>query len=201
MPDRRKHLEMLNRTCAMWDDPRVKFYQDLDFVPEDEVSLFALGPSSRHDVIEFKWRADLHHLVRVAGYDGYIYMPEPREDDWTFKRTFPMKISTWERQRILRSTLVFGWVPREPIQLPGRMTNFEAGALTGMVLAQPEKFKDRFMIGAPPDAHKVDSEMDWIRDAGITPFDNLDEMCAEVPRRVKKLIELRKHAQESEGKA
>jgi hypothetical protein len=81
------------------------------------------------------------------------------------------------------------------------MTNFEAGALTGMVLAQPEKFKDRFMIGAPPDAHKVDSEMDWIRDAGITPFDNLDEMCAEVPRRVKKLIELRKHAQESEGKA
>jgi hypothetical protein len=168
----------------MWDDPHVSFYQDLKFVPDETHSVFLVGPSSRHDVIQFKWRADTHHLLRKGGYPGHIYIPEPKEDDWSFKETFPITIDTWERERILSCSIVLAWLCREQVQLPGRLTNFETGFLTGMAYAAPEKFKQKFIVGAPPDAFKVKSELNWIRHADITPYNNLGEMCSEVHRRL-----------------
>lgn len=184
MPSRTQHQEMLARTCAMWDDPHVSFYQDLKLVPTETHSVFLVGPSSRHDVIEFKWRANAHYLLRKFGYRGHIYIPEPKEDDWSFKKNFPMSIDTWERERILSCSLVLAWLCREQTQLPGRLTNFETGFLTGMAYANPERFKRKFIVGAPSNAYKVKSELNWIRHAGVTPYDSLEEMSQEVVSRL-----------------
>jgi len=73
----------------MWDDPLVYHYQELQDVPEDMPSVFLAGPSSREDVLEFKWRPFAVHLLRLHGFQGVIVIPEPRENDWSFKETFP----------------------------------------------------------------------------------------------------------------
>ena len=172
---------MLNRTIAMWDDPLVYHYQELQSVTEDAPSVFLVGPSSREDVLNFKWRPDCVHFLRKHGFDGIIVVPEPRNDDWSFKEQFPVPIVSWERERVLMVTKVIAWIPRHATQLPGRVTNTELGFLGGMAYANPERFKDRLIWGYPTNAWKVKSEHHWIAEiAGIAPFHDLEEMCKHV---------------------
>ncbi len=181
MANRVQLQEMLDLTCAMWDDPLVYHYQDLAAIPDDEPSAFLFGPSSREDVLEFKWRPFGRYFLRKWGFRGPIIVPEPRNNDWSFKATFPVPIVSWERERLLGVTKAVGWVPRHPTQLPGRVTNTELGFLGGMAYADPARFKDRLVWGYPPDAWKVKSEYHWIAEtAGILPFHDLEAMCKHV---------------------
>lgn len=178
MANREKTREMLDLTCAMWDDPRVYCYQNLEPVPDDLLSVFLAGPSSREDVLSFKWRPYAHYYLREAGFQGVIIVPEPREDDWGFKETFPINIVEWEATRLLGVSLAMVWVPRHPVQLPGRVTNTESGFLGGMAYADPVRFKERIVWGYPPDAWKMKSEHHWLCNiAGIEPFHDLKVMC------------------------
>lgn len=184
MANRVKTQEMLDLTCAMWDDPLVYHYQNLEPIPEDEPSAFLFGPSSREDVLEFKWRPYGVHFLRKWGFDGLIVVPEPRNNDWSFKDTFPVEIVDWEAERALAVKKAVGWLPRHPTQLPGRVTNTELGFLGGMAYAAPERFKDRLIWGYPTDAWKVKSEHHWIsRIAGVQPFHDLEKMCKHVALR------------------
>ncbi len=182
MANRNKTQEMLNLTCSMWDDPRVYHYQELQAVPDDVASVFLAGPSSRDDVLNFKWRPYAVHHLRKHDFTGIIVVPEPREDDWSFKYNFPMPIVRWEKERLLlqvKKAVV--WLPRHQTQLPGRVTNTELGFLGGMAYADPKRFKDRLIWGYPRDAWKVKSEHEWIAvTAGIEPFHDLEEMCRHV---------------------
>lgn len=188
MADRHETKRMLDLTCAMWDDPHTYFYQNLNFAPEGVPSVFLVGPSSRQDVLEYKWRAFAHHYLRKAGYEGVIYIPEPRNNDWSFKATFPMKIVNWESTRILHCDIVMSWTARHEVQLPGRVTGTENAFLAGMAFACPDKFKERFVIGYPPDSWKANSEKHWISGiAGIKPFDDLEPMCYHVAARLQQL--------------
>ena len=178
MPNREKTQEMLGLACAMWDDSLVYCYQNLEPVPDDMLSIFLAGPSSRDDVLNFKWRPYARHYLREAGFQGIIIVPEPRNDDWSFKETFPTEIVEWETTRLLQVTLGFIWIPRHPVQLPGRVTNTESGFLAGMAYANPERFKERMIWGYPTDAWKVKSEHHWICNvAGIKPFHDLKTLC------------------------
>ena len=181
MANREKTQEMLDLTCAMWDDPLVYHYQNLEPIPEDVPSAFLFGPSSREDVLEFKWRPYGCYFLRKWGFGGPIVVPEPRNNDWSFKDTFPVEIVDWEAERALGVKKAVGWLPRHPTQLPGRVTNTELGFMGGMAYADPERFKDRLIWGYPHDAWKVKSEHHWIsRIAGIQPFHDLEEMCKHV---------------------
>ncbi len=181
MANRETTRQMLTFTCAMWDDPFVLHYQELQPVPEDVPSVFLVGPSSREDVLNFKWRPFAVHFLRTHGYKGIIIVPEPRNDDWSFKDSFPVPIVSWERERVLSVQKVVAWVPRHPTQLPGRVTNTELGFLGGMAYANPERFKDRLIWGYPRNAWKVKSEHHWIAEtADIQPFHDLEEMCKHV---------------------
>lgn len=177
MANRHETQRMLDLTCAMWDDPLVYFYQNLDFAPDGKKSVFLVGPSSREDILEYKWRAPVHHLIRQGGFDGVIYVPEPRENDWSFKETFPMEIIDWEIPRVLSSTLILSWFCRHPVQLPGRVTATETAFLAGMAYADPSRFKERLLLGHPTGAWKVKSDMRWAAKAGIQPYHDQVTMC------------------------
>jgi hypothetical protein len=173
---------MLDLTCAMWDDPLVYHYQELQDVPDDMSSVFLAGPSSREDVLEFKWRPRAVELLRLYRFTGVIVVPEPRENDWSFKETFPTEIVSWERKRLLLQVkkVVF-WIPRHQTQLPGRVTNIELGFLAGMSYADPERYKKRLVWGYPETAWKVKSEDHWVHDtADIKPWHHLEAMCKHV---------------------
>lgn len=181
MANRERTQELLELACAMWDDPLVFCYQDLGFATEEIPSVFLAGPSSRHDVLEFKWRIFEVRYLREAGFQGAIYIPEPRNDDWSFKDKFPLAIVEWESQRILRASIVSVWLAREQVQLPGRVTNTEIGFLGGMAYADPERFKKRLIWGHPPNAWKVKAERHWIGNvADIEPFSDLKLMCEHI---------------------
>jgi len=184
MTNRLQIQEMLRYTTAMWDDPLVYHYQELQDVSEGASSVFLAGPSSRDDILEFKWRAYAVHYLRHFGFQGVIVVPEPRENDWSFKETFPTEIVSWERKRLLLQVDrgVF-WIPRHQIQLPGRVTNTELGFLAGMAYASPERFKERLVWGYPPNAWKMKSEEHWVsQTAGIAPWQNLEAMCEHVAK-------------------
>jgi len=182
MANRTQTQAMLDRTCAMWDDRRVYHYQELQDVPEDIPSVFLAGPSSREDVLEFKWRPTAVELLRLYGFTGVIVVPEPRENDWSFKEAFPTEIVSWERKRLLLQVkkAVF-WIPRHQTQLPGRVTNTELGFLAGMAYADPARYKERLVWGYPETAWKVKSEDHWVHEtAGIKPWHDLESMCKHV---------------------
>ncbi len=186
MDNRQKLQQMLDLTCAMWDDPLVFHYQSLEFAPKGIISLFLAGPSSRQDVLKYKWRALAVHYLRLAGYKGVIYVPEPCENDWSFKENFPMEIVDWEIERLMSSTMKFFWVPRHEVQLPGRVTNTELGFWLGRAY-ENLKIKDQIVWGYPTDAWKMKSEHHWARLPGIEPFHDLEAMCKHVAERLESL--------------
>lgn len=177
MANRKETQRMLDLTCAMWDDPLVYMYQNSELVENSPKTIFLAGPSSREDVLEFKWRSFAVHYLRQRGFTGVIYVPEPRENDWAFKETFEGQIVEWESKRILSSSKVLVWIPRHQTQLPGRVTNTEIGVLIGMAIVDPERFLSRFDFGYPPNAWKVKSETHWAGLAGKKPFHDLEVMC------------------------
>lgn len=184
MADRKETQHMLDLACAMWDDPLVYMYQDPLLVGCGTPSIFLAGPSSREDVLEFKWRINAVQYLRLAGFKGIIYVPEPRENDWSFKDEFEGEIVEWEKSRLLSASMVLVWIPRHQTQLPGRVTNTELGVLIGMALALPAKYSDRFEFGYPSGAWKVKSETHWAIEAGKKPFYDLQAMCGHIAQKL-----------------
>jgi len=184
MPSRQKLQEMLDLTCKMWDDPKVHQYQNIEDPSMWERSIFLAGPTSREDVLNFKWRPYAVNYLRMAGYHDTIIVPEARNDDWSFKETFPTTIVKWEADRLLAANIAMFWVPRHQTQLPGRVTNIELGFMAGLVYANP-KIWNRLVWGYPLDAWKVKSEDHWVKNvSGIQPFHDLNEMCIHVVDRL-----------------
>ena len=184
MANRQETQRILDLTCKMWDDPFVYMYQNKELAEDEVHSVFLAGPSSREDVLEFKWRSLAVHYLRKAGFQGIIYVPEPRENDWSFKENFGQQVVEWESTRLLSASITFSWIPRHQTQLPGRVTNTELGFHLGMAYASPEKFKERVIFGCPPDAWKVKSEKHWASLANLEPFDNLQLMCEHVAAKI-----------------
>lgn len=185
MNKKEKLKEMIQLAEDMWRDPLVYHYQDLSLAPDGTNSVFLAGPSSREDVLEYKWRIYAVKYLREAGFKGVIYVPEPREDDWTFKGSFPMPIVKWESDRILSATIAFFWLPRHPVQLPGRVTNTELGIHLGMAHENPD-FKERMIFGCPEDAWKVKPEKHYANLFGVEVFEDLKTMCQGVVRKIQK---------------
>jgi hypothetical protein len=178
MRKREEIKQRLELACGMWDDPLVYFYQQLALASRGTPSIFLAGPTSRDEVLEYKWRIFAVHFLRTYGFSGVIYVPEAREDDWSFKKTFPKNLVTWEQERVMTADVTMVWFDRHQVQLPGRLTGFEGGFLAGMAYASPSRFEKRLVVGSPPNAWKVRSEQSWVTDvAGLHWHDDLEAMC------------------------
>ena len=115
-------------------------------------SLFLAGPSIRSDTPpKYNWRKEALSLLEDMGYDGVVFVPLPKNDDW--KNNYDEQIH-WEQEAMNHSDIIVFWVPRDMNYLPGLTTNFEFG--------QRIPFNN-VVLGYPKNAEKI-KYLHWMAD-------------------------------------
>lgn len=94
-------------------------------------SIFLAGPTPRTPDIE-SWRPEALRLLRGKGYDGVVFIPEPKPEDGTM-HDWPIA-PQWEHKMLDIADIIIFWVPRSielvagnELKLPGFTTNIEFG--------------------------------------------------------------------------
>ena len=105
-------------------------------------SIFLAGPTPR-DPDTASWRPEALRLLAARGYDGVVFVPEPRDGRW--EREYHAQIA-WEEAHLHMADVVLFWVPRELPRMAGLTTNDEWGA---------HRHTGKVVFGAPPGAEKV----------------------------------------------
>lgn len=101
-------------------------------------SIFLAGPTPRGPEPP-SWRPDAVRLLRDAGFDGVVFVPEDADGAW---RGSYIDQVAWERDALQAADVILFWVPRELTQMPAFTTNVEFGiwASSGkIVLGHPAK--------------------------------------------------------------
>jgi calcineurin-like phosphoesterase family protein len=85
--------------------------------------VFLAGPTPRSLDTE-SWRPEMIKLLREAGYEGHILIPEKRnlEEGYDYDTQV-----AWESDALDASDLIVFWVPRNLETMPGFTTNIEFG--------------------------------------------------------------------------
>lgn len=86
-------------------------------------SIFLAGPTPRSEGVK-SWRPDALRELRSAGYDGVVFVPEPRDSSWS--RDYDAQIG-WEDRHLNMADVILFWVPRDLATLPAFTTNVEFG--------------------------------------------------------------------------
>jgi 8-oxo-dGTP pyrophosphatase MutT (NUDIX family) len=106
-------------------------------------AIFLAGPTTRLKWL-VSWRPEALHLLETSGYDGVVFVPEPRPGTvrwWGWDDQV-----AWEVRGLNLADVIVFWVPRNLVNLPGLTTNVEYG----------EWFKSgKIVLGAPKSADKV----------------------------------------------
>jgi 8-oxo-dGTP pyrophosphatase MutT (NUDIX family) len=105
-------------------------------------TLFLAGPTPRSPDVQSYRPALLAELAR-QGYDGTVFVPEPRDGAWA--ADYDAQIA-WETEALHRADAILFWVPRAMGTLPGLTTNVEYGAWAS---------SGKIVLGAPPGAEHV----------------------------------------------
>lgn len=178
---------------AMWRDPFVQMYQDKELPTDGRESVFLEGPTSRKEHINHNYRSQQVSLLRGFGWDGWIFVPETRGLVQFYGRAtgydFTEKeyIHNWESSRIMASSRVSCWIPRDNEDQLGLNTNLELGIEIGRKLERLEL--ERFLGHLPTPARKL--FIGWPSSAQrmglpkhyvdllryVTIYDQLDTMC------------------------
>ena len=105
-------------------------------------SIFLAGPTPR-DKDTTSWRPEAIELLEKLGYDGHVFVPEPR--DGKFAGDYVDQVE-WETQALNQADVIVFWVPRSMRTMPALTTNIEFGlwADTG-----------KCVLGTPPEAEHV----------------------------------------------
>jgi hypothetical protein len=72
-------------------------------------SIFLAGPTPR-DAATPSWRPEALRLLAAAGFDGVVFVPEPRDGAWA--RDYHGQIA-WEEAHLHMADVVLFWLPRE----------------------------------------------------------------------------------------
>ncbi len=110
--------------------------------PEEGQSIFLAGPTPRKQSV-ISWRVEALKILKEVGYDGYVFIPEPRDGVW--RGDYHGQIE-WEQEGLSMADCILFWIPRDIETLPGFTTNVEFG----MYLKS-----DRIVLGSPKSAPKM----------------------------------------------
>lgn len=117
-------------------------------------SIFLAGGTLRKGQEGESWRKDALQILRDIGYDGIVFVPEPRGGklDEAFNHSEQVE---WEEQSLNLADVILFWVPRDlstdedgNLKLPCLTTNVEAGR---WFEADPQ----RCVLGYPEDAERM----------------------------------------------
>jgi 8-oxo-dGTP pyrophosphatase MutT (NUDIX family) len=107
----------------VWKSGLKVVYAKEELPTEVVKSIFLAGPTPRN--LETKgWRPEALELLENLGYDGHVFVPEPR--DGKFSGDYVDQVE-WETQALNQADLIIFWVPRDMRTLPGLTTNVEFG--------------------------------------------------------------------------
>ncbi|HLK60885.1 MAG TPA: nucleoside 2-deoxyribosyltransferase domain-containing protein, partial [Chthonomonadaceae bacterium] len=104
-------------------------------------SLFLAGPTPRSSQVA-SWRPEALELLAASGYDGVVFVPEPRDGIW--QGDYEEQIA-WEEACLHRADCILFWVPRDLQTLPAFTTNVEFGVWHA---------SGKVVFGAPDEAPK-----------------------------------------------
>jgi 8-oxo-dGTP pyrophosphatase MutT (NUDIX family) len=104
-------------------------------------SIFLAGPTPR-DKDTKSWRPEAIELLERLGYDGHVFVPEPRDG---FSGDYIDQVE-WEDRALQMADIIVFWVPRKAPNMLALTTNIEWGlwADTG-----------KCILGTPPEAEHV----------------------------------------------
>jgi nucleoside 2-deoxyribosyltransferase len=117
-------------------------YAPESFPNQVKNSIFLAGPTPRSKEVK-SWRPAALELLRQLGFDGMVFVPEPRNGN--FKHQYDDQVN-WELEGLKRADCILFWVPRSLDQLPGFTTNVEFGYWI---------HSKKVVYGHPPDAEKM----------------------------------------------
>jgi len=105
-------------------------------------SIFLAGPTPR-DEDGNPWRKEAVEILKKSGYDGVVYIPEPRDGSWA--KNYDDQIE-WEELCLNQADCIVFWIPRDLKTMPAFTTNIEWG-----------KWEDsgKVVLGYPKDAEKM----------------------------------------------
>jgi len=117
-------------------------------------TIFLAGPTPRTAKVR-SWRPDALLELDWLGFDGHVFVPEPRDGDWAPDYVDQVE---WEEACLIRANCILFWVPRDLRDLPGFTTNDEWGTW---------KASGKVVWGAPANAEKVRYQEYYARKLGV----------------------------------
>jgi 8-oxo-dGTP pyrophosphatase MutT (NUDIX family) len=128
-------------------------YAREDFPETFSQAIFLAGPTPRTEDTP-SWRPEALRLLEEAGYEGVVFVPEPRHG-WS--RDYDGQIE-WEEEGLRLSDCILFWIPRDLETMPAFTTNDEWGTW---------KYSGRVVMGAPVGAEKVRYQRHYAAKLGI----------------------------------
>ena len=124
-------------------------------------TVFLAGPTNT----EKSWRENALKELQKQGYDGTVFVPEPRNGKW--RSDYDEQV-IWEDKALNRSDAILFWIPRDLKDMPGLTTNDEWGYWKS---AHPSKL----ILGAPDYAEKVRYQKFYAEKLGIETAETLED--------------------------
>jgi 8-oxo-dGTP pyrophosphatase MutT (NUDIX family) len=137
-------------------------YAQEPFPTTVRASIFLAGPTPR-DKANPSWRPEALRLLEGEGFDGHVFVPEPRGGIW--KGDYIGQVG-WEEEGLNRADSVVFWIPRDMATMPGLTTNDEWGTW---------KDSGKAVFGAPEGAAHVRYQAHYAAKLGVPSFKTLPE--------------------------
>ena len=112
-------------------------------------SIFLAGPTPRSPEVA-SWRPEALKALAEAGFDGTVYLPEPRSKG--VSRSYDEQVG-WETDALTAATCIMFWVPRD--LAPDANGYPRMGALTTNVEFGAWMKSGKAVLGYPPAAQKM----------------------------------------------
>lgn len=125
-------------------------------------SIFLAGPTPR-DESGKPWRQEAEKILEELGFDGAVYIPEPRDGKWHGEYDAQVE---WEELCLNQADCIVFWVPRELKTMPAFTTNIEWGRWES---------SGKIVLGYPKDAEKMSYMKSYANKLNIPTSDSLKD--------------------------
>ena len=126
-------------------------------------SVFLAGPTPRDKSVA-SWRPNALRLLEEAGYDGIVYVPEPRDGAWS-PDGYEAQVD-WEEAALKRADCIVFWIPRVMETMPALTTNTEWGVWCD---------SGKVVLGTPPGAQAVRYQRHYAKKLQVPQADSLKD--------------------------